>query len=93
MINVLTFVIYPGDSLKFDHDGHQFSTHDRDNDGSDDQNCAEKHHGGYWYSSGFKSNLNGNWGVAGEQGIVWGSFKDWAMYVLKRTEMKIRRIK
>ncbi|KAH3827994.1 fibrinogen C domain-containing protein 1-A-like [Dreissena polymorpha] len=82
-----------GDSLKFDHDGHKFSTADQDNDGTDSVKCAEKHHGGYWYSACFKSNLNGKWGVPGEQGIVYGSFKDWQIYVLKKSEMKIRRVK
>ncbi|KAL4226606.1 hypothetical protein ACF0H5_014590 [Mactra antiquata] len=80
-----------GDSLIFDHNGHAFSTYDSDNDGADKINCAEKQHGGYWYSACFKSNINGKWGVPGEQGIIWGSYKDWTLYVLKRTEMKIRR--
>lgn len=79
-----------GDSLMFDHNGHQFSTYDADHDGSTNSNCAASLTGGYWYSNCFKSNLNGKWGVGGQTGIVWGSFKDWQMYVLKRTEMKIR---
>ncbi|XP_060557149.1 ficolin-3-like [Ruditapes philippinarum] len=82
-----------GDSLIFDHNGHEFSAHDADNDGANNINCAEKQHGGYWYSACFKSNINGKWGVPGEQGIIWGSYKDWTLYVLKRTEMKIRRVK
>ncbi|XP_045166315.1 fibrinogen C domain-containing protein 1-like [Mercenaria mercenaria] len=82
-----------GDSLVFDHNGHGFSAHDADHDGAGKINCAEKHHGGYWYSACFKSNINGKWGVPGEQGIIWGSYKDWTLYVLRRTEMKIRRVK
>lgn len=81
-----------GDSLGFDHNGHAFSTADHDVDGADKVNCAQKHHGGYWYSSCFKSNINGQWGKAGEQGIVWGSFKNWEMYVLKETTMMIRPV-
>lgn len=83
-------LIFVGDSLGFDHNGHAFSTADHDQDGSKDVNCAQKHHGGYWYSNCFKSNINGKWGVPGTQGIVWGSFKNWEMYVLKETTMMIR---
>ncbi|XP_071178575.1 fibrinogen C domain-containing protein 1-like [Mytilus edulis] len=79
-----------GDSLAFDHNGHAFSTADHDKDGSKDINCAQKHHGGYWYSGCFKSNINGLWGKPGEQGIIWGSYHSWQMYVLKETTMMIR---
>ncbi|KAJ8301915.1 hypothetical protein KUTeg_020902 [Tegillarca granosa] len=79
-----------GDSLKFDHDGHAFSTADADHDDAKTVNCAQKHHGGYWYSNCFKSNINGKWGIADQTGIVWGSYKNWELYALKGTEMKIR---
>ena len=85
--------MFAGDSLIFDHNGHQFSTYDADHDGAANANCADRHGGGYWYSNCFKSNLNGKWGVAGDKGIIWGSFKDWQMYVLKRVEMKIRPLR
>ncbi|XP_060069192.1 ryncolin-1-like [Ylistrum balloti] len=81
-----------GDSLKFDHDGHAFSTADADNDGAQSVNCAQTHSGGYWYSDCFKSNINGKYGVKAETGIIWGSFKNWELYVLKKTEMKIRPV-
>ncbi|VDI67768.1 Hypothetical predicted protein [Mytilus galloprovincialis] len=91
--NIYTITRYSGDagdSLAFDHNGHGFSTADHDKDGSRDINCAQKHHGGYWYSGCFKSNINGLWGKPGEQGIIWGSFHSWQMYVLKETTMMIR---
>ena len=86
----LNRIMVSGDSLIYDHNGHQFSTYDADHDSAANANCADIHGGGYWYSNCFKSNLNGKWGVAGDKGIIWGSFKDWQMYVLKKVEMKIR---
>ncbi|KAK3608328.1 hypothetical protein CHS0354_030781 [Potamilus streckersoni] len=80
-----------GDSLIFDHNGKPFSTHDADHD-SASSNCAQVHHGGYWYSSCFKSNINGQWGKADATGITWGSYENWRMYVLKHTEMLIRPV-
>ncbi|XP_033746381.1 ficolin-1-like [Pecten maximus] len=81
-----------GDSLKFDHDGHAFSTADADNDGAQSVNCAQTHSGGYWYSDCYKSNINGKYGIKAEDGIIWGSFKNWELFVLKKTEMKIRPV-
>ncbi|KAK3100676.1 hypothetical protein FSP39_023646 [Pinctada imbricata] len=81
-----------GDSLAFDHDGHAFSAPDADNDGAKSVNCAQKHHGGYWYSNCFKSNINGAWGKAGETGIIWGSYKSWQLYVLKETTMMVKPV-
>lgn len=84
--------ITSGDGLVIDHNGHAFSTADADSDGAQSINCAQKHKGGWWYSNCFKSNLNGEWGKAGETGIVWGPFKDWQMYALKETTMMVRPV-
>uniref|UniRef100_A0A182VB29 Fibrinogen C-terminal domain-containing protein n=1 Tax=Anopheles merus TaxID=30066 RepID=A0A182VB29_ANOME len=41
------------------HKGMNFTTKDRDNDTWNGGNCAQYYHGGWWYWSNRKSNLNG----------------------------------
>ncbi|GFR96974.1 angiopoietin-related protein 1 [Elysia marginata] len=78
-----------GDSLAY-HNGHEFSTVDRDNDKGNTVNCAEIHGGGWWFAHCDKSNLNGNWGIEDDTGVEWHAFtsSDTASY----SEMKIRRV-
>ena len=45
-----------GDSLAFQN-GQSFSTPDRDNDASDDQQCAVLHHGPWWHNLCYHSLL------------------------------------
>lgn len=35
------------------HENNLFSTHDRDNDGWNAYNCAQRHHGGWWCGRGY----------------------------------------
>ncbi|XP_067940215.1 fibrinogen-like protein 1 [Watersipora subatra] len=39
--------------------GQQFSAYDKDNDASDDENCAAKYQGGFWYNNCSSSSING----------------------------------
>ncbi|XP_067939474.1 uncharacterized protein [Watersipora subatra] len=57
------------------HNGMPFSTKDKDNDvyGS---KCAVYSHGGWWYRSCYRSNLNGKYNAGGDQGIQWVGFSD-----------------
>ena len=73
----------------------RFSTHDRDQDGSEVTHCAEMYKGGYWYDSCYDSNLNGLYlprDDAGAQGgIAWNKWSGNGEYrSMKFTEMKIR---
>ena len=89
-----------GNSFSY-HDNQKFSTFDRDNDKSL-ENCAEKHHGAWWYKSCHEVNLNGryydgNYGnyndgndpLAVRDGIVWVTNTGW-WHSLKSVTMAIR---
>ena len=88
-----------GDSLA-SHNGHQFSTKDRDNDDHEGLHCAQTHNGGWWYRIGcHHANLNGHYyhsvpyasrGYA--NGIDWYHWKNRYYYTLKATEMKVRLV-
>ncbi|XP_052854996.1 fibrinogen-like protein 1 [Drosophila gunungcola] len=84
-----------GDSLDI-HLGKKFSTFDRDNDSGED-NCAETHSGGWWFSSCAQSSLNGYFYKKGKRedgqsyGIVWATWKDYDFEIsLAFAEMMIR---
>ncbi|XP_035691653.1 angiopoietin-related protein 7-like [Branchiostoma floridae] len=74
----------------------QFSTRDRDNDGSS-RNCALLFKGGWWYNDCYNANLNGiyyrggNYTDAVQDGIEWSTWKGWR-YSLKGVSMKIRPV-
>jgi len=83
-----------GDSLLEYHNGHSFSTFDRDQD-TWGQNCAEAYKGGWWHKSCHYSNLNGLY-LGGETkqsaiGMVWEAFKGYG-YALKVSEMKFKPV-
>ncbi|XP_078666661.1 microfibril-associated glycoprotein 4-like [Branchiostoma floridae x Branchiostoma belcheri] len=90
-LHIGTYSGTAGDSLAH-HDGHPFSTKDRDND-EHTRSCAQDFNGAWWYGSCLVSNLNGLYrlGPIGDahNGGVWRYWKG-ASYSLKRTEMKIR---
>ena len=100
-INIATrkvIIIFSGDSMSYNN-GDQFSTADRDNDGSS-WNCAEgRGRGGWWYGWGLGlgcglSNLNGVYHhlprTTDYTGIWWD---DWhgKRYSLKATTMMVRK--
>ncbi|XP_071836980.1 microfibril-associated glycoprotein 4-like isoform X4 [Apostichopus japonicus] len=45
------------------HMNQQFSTHDRDNDGFGNKDCARLRHGGWWYGICCTANLNSDYNV------------------------------
>ena len=77
------------------NNGYQFTTTDRDNDGSSDRNCAEMFgRGGWWYDYCTRANLNGVYhhtprttDATGIFLIDWHGFK----YSLKATTMMIQK--
>ena len=80
-----------GDSLSY-HKGMQFSTNDRDNDGSG-WNCALSFQGGWWYNNCYESNLNGHYYEGGDaplgDGISWAAWKGF-YYSAMKSVMLIR---
>ncbi|XP_035825483.1 ryncolin-4 [Aplysia californica] len=55
------------------NDGAQFSTKDRDNDGSD-ISCAYFQHGGWWFNACSSVNFNGRWASRESwKGMRWSS--------------------
>ena len=69
------------------HNGHKFSTKDRDNDVSQVK-CAQKVKGAWWYGDCRESNLNGVYRNGSDNGtMIWGGIRP-----VKRAEMKIRPI-
>nr|XP_022343597.1 ficolin-1-like [Crassostrea virginica]XP_022343598.1 ficolin-1-like [Crassostrea virginica] len=87
-----------GDSLtsvRDNHNGNMFSTHDRDNDRRGYNNCARHYRGGWWYSDCYDSNLNGQYYPQGKHidffhrdGIHWNSINEHSS--LKFVEMSVR---
>ena len=82
-----------GDSLTYPHNGHRFSTPDRDNDAWG-THCAVYYHGPWWHKSCFYSLLTGKYYTSGgpwprPYGIVWYHWK-MSYYSLRVAEMKIR---
>ncbi|ALC41965.1 CG8642 [Drosophila busckii] len=73
------------------HDKMKFSTYDRDHDEFTHMNCAEYHHGAWWYDFCSRSNLNGKYFKAGtdsEQSIFWDRW--YSFNSLKSVQMLIR---
>ena len=75
------------------HNGRKFTTRDNDNDNAS-VNCAQHHHGAWWFNRCFDSHLNGPYhhhpAVSFANGIIWYHWKGY-YYSLKFTEMKTRR--
>ena len=71
----------------------RFSTKDADNDPFKQLHCARLCKSGWWYSSCFKSNLNGYYydrnQTARFDGIIWSGWKGYQQS-LQAAEMKFR---
>ncbi|KAM7363816.1 ficolin-2-like isoform 2-T3 [Cochliomyia hominivorax] len=84
-----------GDHLRL-HLNMFFTTKDRDNDDSDEGNCAEWFKGAWWYYNCMTSNLNGPYRYSRNLterergiGVTWGSY-DEIMYSYKSSQMMLR---
>ena len=75
----------------------KFSTKDKDND-EYWGNCGVKEHGGWWYNSCSRSNLNGEYFQDGEavvdgkkvdRGVIWDTWKG-MYYSMKHVVMLIK---
>uniref|UniRef100_A0A8C7Y7C8 Microfibril associated protein 4 n=1 Tax=Oryzias sinensis TaxID=183150 RepID=A0A8C7Y7C8_9TELE len=83
-----------GDALSV-HNGHMFSTFDKDQDGSQ-VNCARLYLGAFWYGDCQNANPNGvySWGAEGSihgVGVEWSDWKG-SNYSLKSISMRIRPV-
>ena len=74
--------------------GQRFNTPDRDNDASDNQQCAVMYHGPWWHNQCYHSLLTGLYIPGGRRGplppngIHWGGWM--GSISLRSAEMKIR---
>ncbi|XP_058120123.1 angiopoietin-related protein 7-like [Anopheles ziemanni] len=65
-----------GDPLQYQKN-QKFTTFDRDNDQSNSVNCAEEHHGAWWYWGCTISNLNGRYeNSTGDSLMTWYYLKN-----------------
>ena len=77
------------------HNGKRFSTYDADYDVNENEHCAVRYHGAWWYGACYDAHLTGR--MYGREdstdnhldGIVW-EFWTGNYHPLKRAEMKIR---
>ena len=81
---------FPGDSLIEWHNGRKFATPDNDNDNG----CAARYLGSWWYGHCFQSKLTGNYNKPGHyvsgRGIHWYTWLGFAKS-LKGAEMKLKQ--
>ncbi|BFZ04534.1 hypothetical protein BsWGS_07573 [Bradybaena similaris] len=88
-LSMMEYTGTAGDSFTY-HRWRLFTTYDSDNDNVDSTNCARQFHGAWWYRSCYHSNLNGQWGVKNDTGVIWNTLTgDTAS--LSSIEMKVRQ--
>ncbi|XP_069114673.1 ficolin-1-like [Argopecten irradians] len=91
----LTISGYTGDVMHnsmVEHRFMPFSTADNDNDGSSG-NCAVNNHGGWWYASCHRVNLNGRYDPSASNdasAMCWQRFKSSEFNALGYSKMMIR---
>ena len=83
-------------NLNYEGKGQKFTTLDQDNDGSNNENCAQKYQGGWWFRECFFVFLNGKYSDVQSvtdraEAIHWEEFRGFYKS-LKKTTMLIRRI-
>uniref|UniRef100_A0A2C9KJA5 Fibrinogen C-terminal domain-containing protein n=1 Tax=Biomphalaria glabrata TaxID=6526 RepID=A0A2C9KJA5_BIOGL len=78
-----------GDSMRR-HVNKFFTTFDKDNDDSQNDNCAIIRRGAWWYQDCADVNLNGNWGWGAPNGAFWDNITVWES--VSFSEIKIREI-
>ncbi|XP_077979452.1 angiopoietin-related protein 1-like [Glandiceps talaboti] len=84
-----------GDAMIY-HNGHMFSTKDRDNDERSSGSCAITCKGSWWYTACYNSNLNSLYREGGPYlATLWDGL-DWlpwrgSHYSMKKVTMKIQR--
>ncbi|XP_073845819.1 fibroleukin-like [Musca autumnalis] len=86
-----------GDALHR-HKGHKFTTYDRDNDDSINENCAQTYSGAWWFTKCYMSHLMGPYKLennAENSGISWNkwrqhhSFKNAIMMIRPKGNCKL----
>jgi hypothetical protein len=82
-----------GDAMSY-HSGQRFSAKDVDNDSTDEQSCAARYKGGWWYNACHNANLNGEYIIGSKstdaQGVEWYQWGGHFVESLAKTEMKVR---
>lgn len=96
MMSSMMLFLSAGDSL-FVHNGHKFSTFDKDQDSHNGLNCAKRHVGAFWYQNCVYTNPNGLylWGevpIMDCTGNFWFTWKNNDIAGFKSISMKIRRV-
>ena len=90
-LNIAGYSGNAGDSLIY-HNGMNFTTYDQDND-QNNENCAVRFKGGWWYKGCHYSNLNGRYlsgtTITYADSVNWRHWKGYH-YSLRISEMKLR---
>ncbi|XP_052762160.1 fibrinogen C domain-containing protein 1-A-like [Mya arenaria] len=73
------------------HNGMKFTTYDQDNDAHPTLNCADPHHGAWWFKACYQlGNMNGLFGVSDSTGL---NFHNGSYIALSESTIKIKMTK